>query len=384
MSKSWSKTTRYIGLILVLISVIALAVFAKDLIVPLTISALLAWLLNPTVTFFNSHTKLKRQWVTLIVYLAALAGIVAIGVTLALLAPAQISNIANDIQEIYGVMWQRLETTLSHPIVILGTELHPQTLIDNFPIDSSALVRPDIIWEWLRSTSTNLTWILVIIISTFYLLQDWPRLREWLIGLGPDAYQSDFRRVYDEVRLVWQRYLRGQLRLSLLIGFLTTLLLTAIGMPGAVVFGILAAIFDVIMTVGPVIVAGAAAIVALIAGSTYIPMSNLWFTLIVIGVFALVQAVENVWLRPRIMGSSLNMHPGVVFVSIIGALSLAGILAALIVVPLLGSTAVIAHYIHAKIMDIPPWPDVQISSQLPPDEPTPQTYSVMREPDHES
>ena len=312
--------------------------------------------------------------------LLALAAIVAIGVTLALACPSQISNIADDAEEIYVVVLEQLETTLSQPIIILGTELQPQTLIDNIPIDGSALVRPDIIWEWLRSASTNLTWILVIIISTFYLLQDWPRLREWLIGLGPDAYQSDFRRVYDEVRTVWQRYLRGQLRLSFLIGFLTTLILAAIGMPGAVVFGILAAIFDVILTVGPVIVAAAAAVVALIAGSTYIPISHLWFMLIVIGVFALIQAAENVWIRPRIMGSSLNMHPGVVFVGIIGALSLAGIFAALIVVPVLGSTAVIAHYIHAKIMDIPPWPDVQISSQLPPDEPEPEAYSVMREP----
>jgi len=380
MSKSWSKTTRYIVLILLLISAVAFTVAASDLIVPLAISALLAWLLNPAVTFFNNRTKLKRQWAVLIVYLVSLTAIIAIGVTLALLAPSQINNIAVDVQEMYIVVFQELEDTLSQPIVIMGTELHPQTLINNFPLDASALVRPDIIWEWIRSASTNLTWILVIIISTFYLLQDWPRLREWLIGLGPDAYQSDFRRVYDEVRTVWQRYLRGQLRLSLMIGFLTTLLLAAIGMPGAIVFGILAAIFDVIMTVGPVIVAAAAAIVALIAGSTYLPISNLWFMLLVIGIFVLIQAVENVWLRPRIMGSSMNLHPGLVFVGIIGALSLAGIFAALIVVPLLGSTAVIAHYIHAKIMDIPPWSDVRISSQLSPDEPEPEAYSVMRKP----
>ena len=367
MSKSWSKTTRYIVLILLLIATVAFIVAAKDLIVPLAISALLAWLLNPAVSFFNSRTKLKRQWGVLIVYLVSLAVIIALGVTLALLAPSQISNIADDIEGIYGAAFQQLEGILSKPIILMGTELHPQTLIDNFPLEASALVRPDIIWEWILSASTNLTWILVIIISTFYLLQDWPRLREWLISLGPDAYQSDFRRVYDEVRTVWQRYLRGQLRLSLMIGFITTVILAGIGMPGAIVFGILAAIFDVIMTVGPVIVAAAAAVVALIAGSTYLPISNLWFMLLVIGVFVLIQAVENVWLRPRIMASSMRMHPGVVFVGIIGALSLAGIFAALIVVPLLGSTAVIAHYIHAKIMDKPPWPDVQISSQVAPD-----------------
>jgi predicted PurR-regulated permease PerM len=380
MSKSWSKTTRYIGLILVLIFLVAFVFAARELIGPLAISALFAWLLNPAVTFFNNRTKLERHWAVLIVYLFSLLIIIALATTLAILAPSQINNIAADVQEMYVVIYQQLEEQFSRPIIIFGTEFQPQALIDSIPLDTSALVRPDLVWEWITSASTNLTWILVILVSTFYLLQDWPRMREWLIGLGPDAYHSDFRRLYDEVKNVWQRYLRGQFRLSLIIGFLTALLLAAIGMPGSIVFGILAAIFDVILTIGPLIVAAGAALVAIIAGSTYLPISNLWFMLLVLGIFALIQAVENVWLRPRIMGSSMNLHPGVVFIAIIGALYMAGILAALIVVPVLGSTAVIAHYIHAKIMDIPPWPDVQISSQLPPDEPEPESYSVMHKP----
>ena len=131
MSKSWSKTTRYIGLILALIFAIAFAVFSKDLIVPLAISALLAWLLNPAVTFFNSRTKLKRQWAVLIVYLFSLAIIIAIGVTLALLAPSQISNIADDVQEIYVVVLEQLDDTLAKPIVIMGTE-YAKLFVDAF------------------------------------------------------------------------------------------------------------------------------------------------------------------------------------------------------------------------------------------------------------
>lgn len=365
MSKSWSKTTRYLALVLVIIFLVAMAVAARQLIGPLAVSALLAWLLNPAVAFFSNHTKLKRHWSVLIVYLVSLAIIIALAIILALVAPSQIQSIATELQDAYLVVFEQIETQYAKPIYLFGFELNLAEIVDDIPIDSSFLVRPDIVWQWIVAASTNLTWLLVILVTTFYLLQDWPRLREWLISLGPEAYQGDFRRVYEEVRGVWQRYLRGQLRLSLMVGFLTTLLLTTVGLPGAVAFGILAAIFDVILTIGPLIVMAAAAVVAFFAGSTYLPISNLWFMLLVLGIFALIQSVENVWLRPRIMGSSLNMHPGVVFVAIVGALSLAGILAALIVVPVVGSTAVIGHYIHAKIMDIPPWPDVQITSTVP-------------------
>jgi predicted PurR-regulated permease PerM len=52
MSKSWSKTTRYLVLILVLIATAVLLSAASDLIGPLAISALLAYILNPVVSFF--------------------------------------------------------------------------------------------------------------------------------------------------------------------------------------------------------------------------------------------------------------------------------------------------------------------------------------------
>ncbi len=356
MSKSWSKTTRYLVLIVALIAVVAVAAAARDLFAPLAISALLAYVLNPVVIFFNRTNKLKRPWAVLIVYLSAIALIIAAGAVLALLAPNQIGNLAVELQSVVQQVAVQVEDRLSTPVFIFGYQITLDTLVQNAPSFSAGFVRPDIVIEWLQAASTNLGWILVILVTTYYLLQDWPRLRDWLVGLAPADYADDSRRLYLEIRDVWQRYLLGQLRLSLMVGFLTGLVLTAVGLPGAIAFGILAAIFDVILTIGPAFVMLGAAIVAYFAGSSFLPLAPVWFTLLVLGLFSLIQAVENVWLRPRVMGQSLKMHPGVVFVAVIASLSLAGILAALIIVPVLGSTAVIGRYLYAKIVDIPPWP----------------------------
>jgi hypothetical protein len=51
------------------------------------------------------------------------------------------------------------------------------------------------------------------------------------------------------------------------------------------------------------------------------------------------------------------MHPAVVFVAIIGSLAMAGVLVALIIIPVLGSAAVIGRYVYAKILDIDAWPE---------------------------
>jgi predicted PurR-regulated permease PerM len=165
------------------------------------------------------------------------------------------------------------------------------------------------------------------------------------------------RHLYVDVRNVWGRYFAGQLRLMLVVGILTGLAATLIGLPGALAFGVLAAVFDIILTVGPLIVTIVAAIVAFVSGSTFLPISNFWFMLLVLTVFSLIQVLENMWLRPRIMSHQLRLHPAVVFVAIVASLSLVGILMALIIVPLISSALVVGRYFYCKVFDLDPWPE---------------------------
>ncbi|MFQ5400300.1 MAG: AI-2E family transporter [Anaerolineae bacterium] len=351
MSTSWSPTNRYFVLTLVLGALLWFLIVAGDLIGPLAISAFLAYLLNPTVTFVNRRTKLKRNWVVLLVYLSSLALLVAAAVILLPIIPQQISNLVAELQSIIT----QVEEVLSQPINVLGVTIPLNNLVSDTQMLSADFVRPDVIVGLLQATGTNLGWLLVILVTTYYLLQDWPRLREWLFRLAPPAHRPDMRRLYGEIRLIWQLYLRGQLRLMLMIGVITWLSTAAIGLPGALAMGVLAGILDIILTVGPTIAMVIAAAVALFEGSTYLPISNGWFTIIVVALYTLIKTVEDVWLRPRIMGHSLNLHPAVVLIAIIGALALAGVMAALIVIPLLSSASVIVRYLYCKILDIDPW-----------------------------
>jgi predicted PurR-regulated permease PerM len=227
---------------------------------------------------------------------------------------------------------------------------------------SSPLLKPERILRVLKATTTNLAWILVILVTTYYFLRDWERLREWLIRLAPEAYQSDVRRLHKDIQGVWQAYLRGQLLLMLVVGVLTGLGSAAVGLPGAVALGLLAGALDLVPSLGPTVAMVVAALIAWFEGSAYLPLSNTWFTVVVIALFNLVQLLENIWLQPRIMGRSVRLHPGLVFVSIVGALTLMGVLAALIIVPLVGSARVVGRYVHRRMLGFEPWPEAVSSS----------------------
>lgn len=353
MSKVWSRSTRYLVLILVLIFSFLLLYQSQALLGPLAVSALLAFVLNPLVSFAHERMKLQRFLVVLLVYLASLAGIVLIGVVVVQLISEQTASLVTEFQ---AMLIQIQTQYLNRPWVIFNVQIQPATLFSNPTESPPDLLQADVIFQVFQATTTNFGWILVVLVTTYYLLLDWARLRDWLFRWLPEGYEGDGRRLYAEVLRVWRRYFQGQLRLSVIVGFLTTMGALIMGLPGAVVFGILAAVFDVLLSVGPAIVIAIATAVALFTGSTTLPIaSNLLFAILVLSVLSLIQLVENIWLRPRVMSNSLNIHPAIVFIAIIASLALAGVLTALVIVPVIASAAVIAKYIYFKLFEMDPW-----------------------------
>jgi len=352
-SKRWSTTTRYFVLILVLGGLIWLAISARDLIGPLAISALLAYVMNPLVLRVSKQSRLSRQWAVLLVVMLFIAALLIAGALIAPIIPAQISNLADQLETITV----QVQTLLATPVTVFSVQIPLDVVLANWPAITQDVTQPDLLINVVSATSQNLVWVLVVVFTTYYLLLDWAQLRDWLIGLVPEPYAPDMRHLYVDIRRVWNRYFAGQLRLMFIVGLLTGAASAAMGLPGAFAFAVLAGLFDIFLSVGPLIVTVIAGIVAFVAGSTYLPLSNFWFMVVVVTVFSAIQLLENGWLRPRIMSERLRLHPAVVFVAVVASLAMAGILTALIIVPLIGSAMVVGHYLYCKILDIEPWPE---------------------------
>lgn len=364
MSPNWNISTKYIVLSIAFFSVIAVGYFVRPLIGPLVISGLLAFILAPLVDKLAAYRRLKRDTAVVIVYLFFLALLIAVPSIIAPLAINQVLNLSIDLLTIEV----QIEEFLSRPILIGGLTVNPPVgltqninqLLQNFIGQASTGAL-----DFIGGISSNLAWFLVILVSTFYLLKDSAKLQNWFVELVPPDYHNDARRYLQELNRIWSAYLRGQIILVALITFFTSVGMAAVGLRGAVGFGILAGILDLIPSVGPLVAGIIAGLVALIFGSSYLDISNVLFSMIVVAIFFFIQQVENIWWRPQIMGHNLRLHPGVVFVGVIGALTLSGVLSALVIIPLMASIAVLGHYIKAKLRGEDPWAEDQ-----PPEEET--------------
>ncbi|MCS7011024.1 MAG: AI-2E family transporter [Anaerolineales bacterium] len=362
--KTWSTPTRFFVLGLIIAFVIAVAWWMRELFEPLILAGVIAYLLYPLVDFLRTRLRMNTKVAAHLVYFTALILMIALPGSLVPFLSRQAAQVTTDLLHTLD----QIEATLARPVSLGIVTLHLEDLVPELKRSFTTFLTPlpEDAWHILESTSRGALWFLVVIVTTYYFVTDWDRVREWLIRLAPQEYQPDMRRLYVEIKQVWLAYLRGQLTLMVIVGITFSILWSIIGLPGAVLLGIIGGLLSIIPDVGPFAATALAVIVALLEGSTWMPVNNFLFALIVAGLYVVLINVKNVWLRPYILGRSVHMHEGVVFVAIIAAVVFTGILGAFIIVPVLASLAAIGRYLRARLLGLDPF-------AAPPEEETPPT-----------
>jgi predicted PurR-regulated permease PerM len=305
-----------------LLAGIAIFIYAFPLFEALLIAALLAFLLDPLVRFCMRKLHLRRAFAAALVYFVLLILVASIPAALGTLAVNQVLRLNENLQ----VVVKAIQEWLSQPWVLFGFDLSPRNLIQQFG-QSAAGALTSVTGNSLSilgGLTTNFLWILLVFVSLYYLMKDGPKIKPWLVSLASPAYQPDADRLLDELNQVWGVFMRVQV----------------------LIFSILVILFLI-----------GASVVVWLYQKGWLPFSTLGLVIMLILVYVLVQQVDNLWLRPQMLGSQLSMHPGVVFVSFFGALALGGALAAIVAVPLLASVKVIGRYTRQKLLRLPPWPD---------------------------
>jgi predicted PurR-regulated permease PerM len=122
------------------------------------------------------------------------------------------------------------------------------------------------------------------------------------------------------------QYLRGLGVLSLIVGALALIGYLIIGLPNALALAIFAGIMEAIPVIGPALGAVPAIMIAL----SITPE----MAIAVVVITVLIQAAENVWIFPRVMGSSVGVPPFVTLLTMLAFSSLFGIFGALVAIPI--------------------------------------------------
>ena len=143
--------------------------------------------------------------------------------------------------------------------------------------------------------------------------------------IAPVAYEPAALRIYERSRRKIGSWFRMQLILSLIMGVIVWGGLTLLGVQGAFLIGILAAIFELVPFIGP-IVAGAFAVVSALGTSAQLAIYTLIF-------FVVAQQFESNILVPIFNQRSVDLHPVIVITALLIGAEIGGFLGMVIAVP---------------------------------------------------
>ena len=207
----------------------------------------------------------------------------------------------------------------------------------------------------LRGAVSGIIYLFFILVVAFYTARDGPRLGRFVSERVPEDWRPELGRLWRELAVIWDSFVRGQLLLALIIGVVVWLSMTVLGVRNAPVLGLIAALFEFVPSIGPVIAALPGIAIALVLGSSWIPLPNLWFTGLVALVYFLIQQTENLYLVPRIIGGRIRLHPAVVIIGALVGGTLAGILGILLAAPTIAGARVLLGYAFRKLFDKAPF-----------------------------
>ena len=360
---SWPYATKLTISLLLLAFFIYLLTRFNEIIPPIIIAIIIAYILNPIANYLQQRIRLPRSLIILLTYIIVLAILISIPIVIIPLFAGDVYSAQVNTQQFI----KSVEDALAQQYSVLGIMIHPSALLNQVIVTLQGYIQPVIgqTVAIVMSIITSIVWIIFILLVSFYLIKDGTKLEEWLTSHIPPEFLQDYKWIHDEINQIWGAFFRGQLLLSTIVAVIFIVIGSILGLPFAFAMGILAGILEFFPSVGHAIWLIIASLLAFFLGSTWMPIQNWAFMLIIIGLHLFFELFDHNYLIPRIIGRSVHLPPLVVILGIVAAALLAGVFAIPLAAPTIASARIIGRYIFSNLFDVE-WTPISVTQPLPP------------------
>lgn len=252
--------------------------------------------------------------------------------------------IVNDAQGLSHDLPTRLtviQGKLSH--LPLGDKIAPKLNVGSLESYLGSLMAN--VFKFFKGVAGGLTAFLTLIILTAYFILDGRRAFEWAMSLVPRKHRGRLRETLIRAERRVQRWLGGQLMLMLILATACAVMFGLLGIRYFYALAVFAGIANFVPILGPI---------ATVIVATLVAAIDSWLKVLGVLIFyAVYQQVENSYLTPRIMKSTVDLPAVTVIIALLIGGELAGLLGAIVAVPTaaLVATVVKEYLVQSDVKD---------------------------------
>lgn len=316
-SGSLWKDSIFIFFIIFIVIISVLYVFAKSLLILLFVTALLFILLDPVVS------KLSRSMSHVWAVMLSLIGFFGILVVIvSMIFRTVVPDLAGFVREFPAFIVHFDSSILVNMLPPEFTDYGNQVLRDAvvFAVD---IVKESVIP--LIRTFSGVAEMIAVPFLTFYLLKDGRKIASSISTFLPPNQVKRFSAFFSDVNTVLGGYIRGQMLISVVAGFVVFIGMYTLGLPYAHILAIVSALSEFVPVIGSVIATVPGTLVAL----SYSPL--LAFKVLLF--YVILLKVNHNIIYPKVVGKAIKVHPVFIMVTILLFGHLFGVTGMLFAVP---------------------------------------------------
>lgn len=303
--------------------------------------------LAPVVEGVRSHAPFGRTAIVGLLFALFGVFVIVIGILVIPAALGQLDELGQSVPKMLASARQAAQDvtpeSLSNILTSLIDQATQATTRSSAPSAATVVAAGSVVVEVLGSIATVIT-------LTFFWLHERPRIQRFLLALAPADRRAGARSAWNDIDDRLGGWVRGQLILMGLMAAATTAAYFALGLPSALVLGVIAGLCEAIPIVGPFLGAIPALVVATTGGPTLV--------IAVLVVYFVVQLLESNVVVPIVMRNSVGISPFLVLVSLLVGATVGGIIGAFLAVPIAASAEILLERLQARELPVALEPDV--------------------------
>ncbi len=333
--------------------------FARPVLLPFIVGALIAYAFSPYVDAVQARTGRSRLLIVVAGYGAGLAVIAAVAIAFA-------GPVSREVTLLIRSGPDALETALRQLLGGDSVTIGDRTLtVEQLAAELQAAVNtflqtPEGALRAAEQLLHGTLDFLLTMIVTFFLLLDGGRFGATALRFLDPGDRVQMQQVAARIHVVVGQWLRGQLLLVALVAIVVTIVLGPIlHLPNAAALGVMTGLLEVITFIGPLIAGAVVGIVALSSGGPTLAIAAIAFLFV-------LRQIEDVVIMPNVLGRAVHLHPLVALFAVVVGSTAFGIVGTFLALPVAAGINVALHeFFPAELGPLPGDP-VQVATDPDP------------------